>query len=93
VIIHLECTNIVHTILVNIHIDRDWINSSHINVKYEREEENFIQFAQDNECRNGDKVKIRCHCVNCLNERKLYATKIRKHLLYDGFLQSYTIWA
>ena len=37
-------------------------------------------------------MKFSCPCVNCLNERKLNATQVRKHLICDGFLRSYTIW-
>jgi len=35
---------------------------------------------------------FRYPCVNYLNGRKLNATKVRKHLICDGFLQSYTTW-
>ena len=47
---------------------------------------------QCNANNNVDEVKFRCSYVNCLNERKLYATKIKEHLLCDEFLQNYTTW-
>jgi len=74
-------------------MDRDWINSVRISDEYKRGVEEFIQFALCNANNNGhDGVKFRCPCVNCLNKRKLDVNKIRKHLLCDGFLQSYTTW-
>ena len=37
-------------------------------------------------------MKFRCPCVNYLNGRKLNATQVKEHLIYDGFLRSYKIW-
>jgi len=92
VIIHLKMTKIVHTISVYKRMDRDWIYLPCISVKYKKEVEEFIQFAQRNEGRNDDEVKLISPCVNCLNARKLNATKITEHLICDGFLLSYSIW-
>ena len=41
---------------------------------------------------NGDGVKFRCPCINCLNEWKLDVNKIKEHLLCDGFLRPCTVW-
>jgi len=41
-IIHSKIIEIVHAISVYIHIDRYWINSPHIGVKYEKRVEEFI---------------------------------------------------
>jgi len=92
VIIHLKITEIVHTFSVYKRIDREWIYSPRIIDEYEKEVEEFIQFAQCNKGRNDDEVKFRCPCVNCLNVRKLNATEIREYLICDAFLPSYTIW-
>jgi len=37
-------------------------------------------------------MKFVCPYVYCLNERKLNASKIREHIICDGFLRSYTTW-
>jgi len=74
-------------------MDWDWINSVHISDDFERGVEEFIQFVQCNANNSGhDGVKYRCLCVNWLNERRLDVKKIKKYLLCDGFLQSYTTW-
>jgi len=74
-------------------MDRNWINSVSISDEYEREVEEFIQFAQHNTNNSGhDGAKIRCPCVNCLNGRILDVKKIKERLLCDGFLQSNTTW-
>jgi len=39
-------------------MDRNWINLSHISDEYEREVEEFIQFAQHNANNSGDGVKF-----------------------------------
>jgi len=74
-------------------MDRNWINSLRISDEYEREVEEFIQFAQRNAINIGhDGAKIRCQCVNCLNGRIPDVKIMREHLLCDGFLQSYKTW-
>jgi len=90
--IHSKITEIVHAILVYIHMDRDWINSPPISVDYEKGVKEFIQFVQRYEGINDDEVKFRCPYVNCLNGRKLNATQVREHLICDDFCRSYTIW-
>jgi len=92
VIILFKITKIIHTILVYIRMGRDWINLPYTSVEYEKGVEEFIQLAQHNEGRSDDEVKFRCPCVNYLNARKLNATKIREHLIRDGFYRSYTKW-
>ena len=73
-------------------MDRDWIYLPRISVEYQKEVEEFIQFAQCYEGRSDDEVKFRCPCVNYLNARKLNAIAIREHLICEGFLPSYTMW-
>ena len=73
-------------------MDRSWINTPRISDAYKKVVEEFIQFAEHNvvSCNNG--VRIRFHCVNCLNGRILSVSEIREHLLCDGFLKNYTTW-
>jgi len=74
-------------------MDRNWIISLRISDEYERGVEEFIQFAQRNANNSGhDGATMRCPCIKCLNGRILDAKIIREHLLYDGFLRSYTTW-
>jgi len=74
-------------------MDRNWINFVCITDEYERGVEKFTQFAQRNANNNGHEgAKIRCLCINCVNERRLDVKKIDEHLLCDEFLRSYTTW-
>jgi len=52
--------------------------------------EQFLEFAKMNVSNNNGRFYF--SCVNCLNERKLPTEVIRKHVLCDGFLKSYTKW-
>ena len=40
---------------------------------------------QNNVVSNHNGVRIRCPCINCLNGKILSISKIREHLLCDGF--------
>jgi len=71
-------------------MDRSWINTPCITDAYKRGVEEFIRFAQHNAVSKHNKVRMRCPCVNCLNGRILNVSKIREHLLSDGFLKNYT---
>jgi len=73
-------------------MDRGWIDTPRTRDAYKRGVEKFIYFAQCNVVSNHNRVRIRYHCVNCLNGRILNISKIRKHLLCDGFLENYTTW-
>jgi len=73
-------------------MDRSWINTPRISDAYEKEVEEFLQFAQHNVVSNHNGVRIRCPCVNCLNGRILNVYEVREHLLCDGFLKNYTTW-
>jgi len=57
---------------------------------YEKGVEEFLQLAKW----NGARINWRyyCSCVNCLNGKRLDIEWIREHVLYDGFLKSYTMW-
>jgi len=73
-------------------MDQSWINTPRISDAYEKGVDEFLQFEQHNAISNHNGVKIRCPCVNCLNERILSVFEIREHLLCDGFLKNYTTW-
>jgi len=64
----------------------------HISHDYDKSVEEFIKFAQHNFVSVENRVRIKCPCVNCLNERRLNVVEIREHLLCDGFLKNYTTW-
>jgi len=68
-------------------MDRSWINLSRISDDYERGVEEFIEFAQRHDGSAKYRGKMRCPCVNCLNERILDVVEIRDHLLCNGFLK------
>jgi len=73
-------------------MDRSWINTPRISDAYEKGVEEFLQFAQHNPISNHNGVRIRCHCVNCLNGEIFSVFKVREHLLCDVFLKIYTTW-
>jgi len=73
-------------------MDRSWTNLPHISDDFERRVEEFTQFSQHNDGSVGNRVRIRCLCVNCLNGRRLDVAEIRDHLLCDGFVKNYTTW-
>ena len=57
---------------------------------YKKGVEDFLEFAK----RNGVGINGRyfCPCVNCVNGRRVDIELIREHILFDGFLNSYTTW-
>lgn len=50
----------------------------------------YRQFTRHNADNVENRVKMWHPCVNCLNKRTFYFSKIKEHFLCDKFMKNYT---
>ena len=71
-------------------MDRSWIsNPNRISAEYVAGVEQFLEVARKTVDATGCTL---CPCKNCINRVKRHIGEIRRHLLHQGFLSTYTVW-
>ncbi|KAL5579995.1 hypothetical protein UlMin_012437 [Ulmus minor] len=71
-------------------MDRSWIsNPDRISAEYVAGVNQFLQIARETVDATGCTL---CPCKNCINRVKRHIGEIRRHLLHQGFLSTYTVW-
>ncbi|KAK3038954.1 hypothetical protein RJ639_027439 [Escallonia herrerae] len=75
---------------LKVNMDKSWINiRNRLDPLYEKGANDFVQFASKD---RPNATEILCPCTKCRNMRFVKKVDVAKHIVVDGFLNSYTHW-